>query len=79
MFFLLLLQKSPAFLGLYGSVRSPVLRAVERMAAVNGANDQFVSAGLENSRLGCNRWLWWILKCAPLIAAEGDLEQLYLK
>lgn len=54
-------------------IHSPVSCVVERVAAVNGANDQFISAGLENLRLGCNRWLWWILKCTPLVAAEGDL------
>lgn len=74
-FILLLLQKSPAFMGLLVNhrIHSPVSGVVERMAAVNGANDQFVSAGLESLRLGCNRWLWWILKFTPVIPAGGGL------
>lgn len=73
--FLLLLQKSPAFMGalVNNRIHSLVLCVVERMPAVNGGNDQFISAGLENLRLGCNRWLWWILEFTPLIPADVDL------
>lgn len=74
-FFLLLLQKLPAFMGVLANnhIHSPVLCVVERMPAVNGAYYQFISAGLENVRLGCNRWLWWILKFTPLVPADVDL------